>query len=176
MIYRGQTVHRRGGFSLLELTAVMAIGSVLMGVAVIMLGGLLRAERAARTHLNHESAACRLAEQFRRDVRSAVTIKHFSRRQWSLQLSPNEKIAYESRPGELIRRHWKDNAVIGHESFNLWPKATAGVKLEEGSDNGTDGGRSIVVLTITGAGGRPMPVEAVLGADRRFLEPFEPRG
>jgi len=168
-------VHRRGGFSLLELTAVVVIGSVLMGVAVIMLGGLLRAERAARTHLNHESAACRLAEQFRRDVRSAVTIKHFGQRQWWLQLSPNESITYESLPGELIRRHCKNDTVVGQESFNLRPETTAAAKLEEGSDNGTNGGRSIVVLTITGAGERSIPVEAVLGADRRFLEPLQPR-
>ena len=155
--------NRRKAFTLAELLAVMTVGSVMTGIAAIMLAGLFRAESASRRHLQYESAACSLGEQFRRDVRWGVAVEDLEEGKWRIRISPQENIVYESLPGEIIRTHSKSNAATAYESFNLWPESTATLKIEKGD-------RSLVVLTINAKNDRTLSVEAVLGADNRFIE------
>jgi len=186
--------NRRRAFSLIKLLAIGSIGTVLAGIAAMMLAGLLRAESASRRSLQHESAAHRLGEQFRRDVRAAEAVEDAGRGRWLLRLSPRESVAYESLPGQIRRTHRKGDAATARESFNLWPLSTASLKIEEAgagpereradTDRGPNeppaepapfsGEGSLVILTISAERERELAFEAILGADNRFVEPNKP--
>ena len=59
---------KRGGYTLVELIAVISVNAAMMAVAVGLLGTLLRTERQGQHHYERTNALVRLAEQFREDA------------------------------------------------------------------------------------------------------------
>ncbi|HEX5446221.1 MAG TPA: prepilin-type N-terminal cleavage/methylation domain-containing protein, partial [Pirellulales bacterium] len=69
----GKHAPSRGGYTLIELLVVLSINSVLMAVAVGLLGVLMRSDQAAQRHWIQTSTPARLAAQFRADVAAAAS-------------------------------------------------------------------------------------------------------
>jgi len=168
--------NRRKAFSLLEFISVMSIGMVLVGIASTMLVGLLRAERTSRLGRQYESAAYRLGEQFRRDMRSASTVENSGQGKWLLRLSKRESVTYESLPGEILRAHRKADGETSRESYIIWPGATAELKVEVAATGpqAKEKDISFAILAITAEHEREVVFEAPLGADNRFINDFPP--
>ncbi len=63
----------RRGMTLVELTTAMAIGTVLLGLAVTLLARVIEANATAGEHLEGIVVLDRLGEQFRRDVQASAS-------------------------------------------------------------------------------------------------------
>jgi prepilin-type N-terminal cleavage/methylation domain-containing protein len=66
---------RRTGMTLIEVATAMAIGVVLLGLAVTMLARVIAANATAGEHLEGIVVLDRLGEQFRRDVHASASAK-----------------------------------------------------------------------------------------------------
>jgi prepilin-type N-terminal cleavage/methylation domain-containing protein len=171
--------HCRRGYSLVELTVVMTVGATLMGIAVTLLGVLLQAERSGRTHAGQNASLGRLADQFRRDVRAATAPLAAEKNDvgetvWRLDLAAGRSVWYVADEDEIVREERIGRTILRQESYTL-PKGSFAAVAADGS-----AGPSIVRLTIvpTDASlrpGREIRIEAVLGQDRRFAEPYKGR-
>jgi type II secretory pathway pseudopilin PulG len=179
-------MNRRRGISLIEMIAVMGVGAVMMGVAVTLLYGLLRAEGSGREHLRQSSVLGRLADQFRRDVHAANTVGGVSDgddkvrgvsddQRWQFELAPGRTVIYRFQPGTLTRTEQVDAAPQRRESYALPPGTTATIRIP------ADTQPAIVSLRIEPAAeasgqpaGRSIQIDAVLARDHRFAKPEEP--
>jgi len=189
-------MNRRRGISLIEMIAVMGVGAVMLGVAVTLLYGLLRAEGSGREHVRQSSVLGRLADQFRRDVHAANTVGGVSDgantvggvsdgddkvrgvsddQRWQFELAPGRTVIYRFQPGTLTRTEQVDAAPERRESYALPPGTTATIQIPVNTQP------VIVSLRITPAAeasgqpaGRTIRIDAVLARDHRFAKPKEP--
>jgi len=111
---------RNRGYSLVEMVVVITVGTVLMGIAVTMLGALLHASAAMNGHVRHITTVRRLAEQFRDDAHAAVSTQSLditgledgedaSGR--SFELASDHIVTYEFRSGSVDRIEEVDRNV-----------------------------------------------------------------
>jgi len=167
---------RRRGISLIEMIAVIGVGAVMMGLAVTLLYGLLRAEGSGREHVRQSSVLGRLADQFRRDVHAANTVAGVSDDQrWQFELAPGRTVTYRFQPGTLTRTEQVDAAPERRESYALRSGTTATIRIPANTQP------AIVSLRIEPAAeasgqpaGRTIQIDAVLARDHRFAKPEEP--
>jgi len=169
-------MNRRRGISLIEMIAVMGVGAVMMGVAVTLLYGLLRAEGSGREHVRQSSVLGRLADQFRRDVHAAKAVAAAADGEGrQFELAPGRTVTYRFQPGTLTRTEQVDAAPQRQESYALPPGTTATIRIPANTQP------AIVSLMITPAAeasaqpaGRAIQIDAVLAGDHRFAKPEEP--
>ncbi len=177
---RSRNVGRRNGYMLTECLVAIAVGAVVMGIAVTLLAAVLRIEGVARNDVYHNAAVHRLARQFRRDVHAALEAGE-DRPQpqadddgeaWQFELPRDRTVTYRIRPAGLVRTERSGEKVLHQESFALPPESTAGIEKRG------DGDTAMVSLLISpradSAGVPTARVDAVLARDRRFARPQPP--
>jgi len=172
----------RRGYALIEMAATMAVGSLMVGVAVSVLYLLLDVERDARDGLRLRGELGRLGRQFRDDVHAAVDFRpvtpadaEASPPSWELRLEGDRVIRYGRSEEALWRRVIAAGEAVAGESFALPPAAAVAIELLEDE--------SIRRLRLRigpgeasgdGPGLRVSYIDAVLAHDHRFALPEEP--
>lgn len=100
-------MRHRGGYSLIEMLAVVGASSLILAAIAGLLTLLLRVEAAARKDAEAIADAQRLAEQFRLDCRTAEGIDiaedDGSTEYWELTLSGGQMVSYFVGPEEVTR-------------------------------------------------------------------------
>jgi prepilin-type N-terminal cleavage/methylation domain-containing protein len=160
---------RRRGFTLIEMVAVVTIGTVLMGIAVLLLHSLLKSHDSGREHINYYRTLNRLAEQFRSDAHatektsSADDGKTFD---FLPNAADSAKIRYQLLPGRIDRTELKGEKAVRQDSYKLLPDMQAAINIQ------TDKDTEIASILISPNQDQtklyhPLPVriDAVLGRD-----------
>jgi prepilin-type N-terminal cleavage/methylation domain-containing protein len=178
----------RRGYALTELMVVIAVASVLLGIASGLVALLLGIEQISRESLRRQVTAANLARQFRRDVRSGVRVaegdspifvgrklgqsptpdgKPQGSAAWWIETSKGTVIQYRVEGSSLIRALVDHGAVREQEAYQL-PEG-AHVSLDVSAAQRP----ALVSLSITTPPGKPirgaprvLRVDASLGADR----------
>jgi prepilin-type N-terminal cleavage/methylation domain-containing protein len=169
----------RRAFTLIEILVVITVGSVLMGVAVVMLAALLKSEGSSRRHLEYCTILNRLDDQFRDDVHAAAKATPGERGE-ALELvmpEPGAKLVrYRFEPGEIVREESEGEKILGRESFTLPEEVSA--KFEQKQE----GESSMLILRVEPKaidGGKihypASSIEAVLSRDRRIERIEKPK-
>ncbi|HWB07676.1 MAG TPA: prepilin-type N-terminal cleavage/methylation domain-containing protein [Pirellulales bacterium] len=184
---RGAGIHRRTGYTLVELIVVISINAVLMAVGASVLGTLLRTEHQGRCHFDRASGLVRLADQWRSDVAASETgavvpaaaalagaKSQPAAPQTSalrLQSAPDHKIEF-FRDGDRLRRiEYQGPAVVRREAYLLSDLVDADFSVSESQ---------IATLRLTfgkdKSGARDTwQIDARLARDRRFAETGDSR-
>lgn len=161
--HRGRRERRssRRGFTLIELAVVIAVNSVLMAVAVGLLGTLLRSERTAQQHWQQTGTPGRLAAKFRRDVAAAKTASVAPGKAANdplqpaaplsvlrLQITDGQFVEYFS-DGQAIRRVERaEQAVARREAFIVPGLAEAAFDVPENTAIGCRAAPTLVTMTL----------------------------
>jgi hypothetical protein len=163
----------RRGYTLIEMTVVMTGGSALMGIAVVLLCVLFRADGSWREHVERSVTVDRLAERFRRDVRAAAGPPAAVAEQpgrWDVPLAADGMshfISYQVEDGRVVRNARKSNRPDWIEEYALPAGATARMETEPLGDATL--ARLVIEPLDRAVGGQAFRVEAVVGRDRRFI-------
>ena len=173
----------RRGFTLIEVLTSMAIGSMIVGIAVGLLYLLLEMERTGRDQLRGRTTVNRLADRFREDVHAATRLTALdapgadgrSPPGWQLQLPGDEVVVYRLEEGELLCVASVDGTLRQQEAFPLAEGAAVSIEQSAGRD------APLVSLRITCRSRPPAEtaflgvcIEAILAKDHRYLESKEP--
>lgn len=160
---------RRSAYTLIEMLAVLAVGSALLGTATATLYLVFRAESGGRQQLLLATTLDRLAEQFRRDVHEADAITPRQPGAWEFRQPGGRTVEY--RPGKdcLVRLELVCGRPERREEYALPTGAEVAI---ESPPQGRPG---LAVLRITvpvdqtaAAARRGVRIEAALGFDQRF--------
>jgi Tfp pilus assembly protein FimT len=169
----------RRGYALVELIVVISVNTVLMAVAVALLGTLLRTEHQGQYHYERASSLVRLANQFRSDVaasRSASLVaanaaqgNYPSGSKLSNMLrffgDPEEQTIEFLRDGDRIRRvEYQGTNVVRREAYTL-------IDLTDTELVVTD--QQIVSLRLA-FGDDAWRIDAQTGRDWRFAQEKKP--
>jgi prepilin-type N-terminal cleavage/methylation domain-containing protein len=170
---------RRGGFSLIEMLAVMTTAAVLTGIAVGILYGLMRLEKTSRRQIARRVTMTRLSDQFRRDARSAreFTAPEAGAQEGSavlcrFSLDEGRMVEYRAEAGAVSRTARAGDEVLDRDTFTLAEDATVTVQRIGDAEPG------VLRLRIVPPAGAPEEspwrVDALLAKDRRFVEENNP--
>ncbi|MEX2122040.1 MAG: prepilin-type N-terminal cleavage/methylation domain-containing protein [Pirellulales bacterium] len=164
----------RRGVSLVELLVVIAVASVVSGLAATLLVTLLKLERGGRRHLVETASLGRLADDFRRDAAAAGAVVPVAADQEKAAglafLRPGGgTVEYRAEPGGLVRqiRLRRTGSSPGREMFRLTERARPVFAVDE-SD-----GITIAVLSLEDEAGSAWRLEAIVGGDLRFIDEVE---
>ncbi len=188
-----------GGYSLIELTAVLGICSVLAGISVWLVHMSMQKTRDGQRHLASRKAVARLAETFRSDVHAAVSIAKDPAEKnadaqngstWNLLLGSGNVVRYRLESGRLVRDEFRPTSfanftqitAAAHETFDLSPTAEISISLEPPSSPR----KASLLITATKANvasdkqnHRPTPgrtavlsvrIDAAMSIDHRFKQ------
>jgi type II secretory pathway pseudopilin PulG len=161
------------GYTLIETIVVMTGGSALLGIAVVLLCVLFRADGSWRDHVQRSVTIDRLSERFRRDVRAAAGPPAAVAQQpgrWDVPLAADGMshfVTYQVENGRVVRNVRESTRPDWIEEYALPAGATARIETEPLGD-ATLARLEIAPLNAA-AGGRTFRVEAVVGRDRRFV-------
>ena len=174
---------KRRGITLIELTAVLAVSSVMVAIAIGLIQTLLRASGAARNDLGQQNSVARLADAFRRDARAATAFRPGPAKdgnpiEFSFDLGAGRVATYRVERDSLERTVRAGETLQSQESFALPGETTVSVEMTP------VGKANLVALSIVSrapnkgsklprAPGRFVRVEARLAADHRFEQPEE---
>jgi prepilin-type N-terminal cleavage/methylation domain-containing protein len=171
---------KRRAFTLIEMVAVIAIGSTVMGVGVVMLIAMSKSEGSSRRHLELCNNLSRLDGQFRADAHAAATA-HASAEGDALELAlPEPKktlVRYRCQPTEISREEIEGDKTLRRESYPLPDEVTASLERK------AEGSITSLVLRVEPkplAGGSKIRypttrIEAVLAKDLRFAQETKPK-
>jgi prepilin-type N-terminal cleavage/methylation domain-containing protein len=137
----------RRGWTLIEVVAAIAVGSVIMGLGIALLHLLLRLDRETREDLRARAALARLAEQFRDDAHGAVgpasTPPHPG--PWRFPLRGDRVAEYVQEADGLTRVERAGNEDQRRESYRLPAGTAVSVEVEESKS-----GRMAVLRIVPG--------------------------
>lgn len=165
---------------LVELLVVIALGSLMLGIAVSLLYTLMRLDRENREQAHQLASLARLAEQFRDDVHAArtwtdpqgATPQKPTAATWKLLGAGGREVEYRMEQDGLLRTELSDGQVRKRESYPLPAEAAAEIGPRDGARP------TVLCLRIGPAAGQPAkasllhpPIEAVLGRSLRFANP-----
>jgi type II secretory pathway component PulJ len=164
---------KRKAFTLVEMVAVIAVSSAIMGVGIVMLAALLKNESSSRKHLEFCKNMNRLDEQFRADVHAAASASRTEGGALQLQLpAPNKTlIRYSCESQEITREEieLEDNKTLRRESYALPEEVTSSMEQK------SEGTKTSLILRVEP---KPTPgtkiryptasIEATLAKDLRF--------
>jgi hypothetical protein len=147
---------------------IISISTLLMGLAVVVLQGLLVAERTSKESQERQAAFRRLADDFRRDVHAAREAKSDASGLTLRDFSPGGPLSvrYEVNHHEVERLEEKNGGVNCRESYVLAADAFF--------DREAKGSMRLIKFYLVLPEQRSPEnsltpnVEAVLGSDRRF--------
>lgn len=163
---------KRRAFTLIEMVAVIAISSAMLGGGVVMLIALLKNEGSSRKHLELCKTLTRLDDQFRIDAHagnSASVDEKGDTLELTLPAPSKTLIRYHREPAEISREEIEGDKTLRRESYPL-PEE---VKTSLGKK--TEGSITTLVLQVepkldTESKIRypSTRIEAVLAKDLRF--------
>ncbi len=129
---RGQAVSpnqcRRGGWSLLELLAVLAGATALLTLAAGLIFQMLKIGNAERSRVVAASSMERLGHDLRADAHSATKLDELGPGRLLLSLPEGRTVEYNVRGREVVRSSRRGKKVDHREGYGL-PPAT-GVRFE----------------------------------------------
>lgn len=168
---------RHRGHSMIELLTAISAGTAVMAITVGLLTAMLDLDRHARERAQQRTALDRLADQFRRDVHAALRVKPLGTPTgtqpagWQFELEAGQSVEYRAAAnGELVRTERTGAKVYGMESYRLPPQTVAAIQLDERAEPRVVSLRLIAKDALTTKPAhRALHVDAVLGANRRFL-------
>jgi len=162
---------RRGGYTLIELSAVVAATSAVLLIAASTIKLAVDVQGRNQGRANEVRAVSGAAEAFRADVHAAerIEIEDGKPGAWRLVLGEGHSAEYSSDADRLIRREMRGEKIVSTREFEL-PRESAVTVAEKPVEGGT-----LVVMTIDSSKLKPdgMAVAAILGHDRRFLKQEE---
>jgi prepilin-type N-terminal cleavage/methylation domain-containing protein len=169
---------KRCGVTLIEMSAVLAVSTVMLAIAIGLIQTLLRASGTARSDLEQRNSVARLADAFRRDVHAATAFRAGPAKdgnpvEWTFDLGSGRAATYRVESSSLARTVRAGETLQSQESFALPDETAVSVEMTP------VGKANLVVLSTvsrapsTGgklpmAPGRAVRVEARLAADHRF--------
>ncbi len=166
---------KRRGVSLVEAITTMAVGAILLGVAVSLMHTLLRTADATRNRVHWCGSVDRLADQFRRDVHAAVSEGTPESAGYRLDLSNGTTVVYQFQPGDVARTESQGESVTRRESFTLPPRSLVSIEVDRDSSPGLI---SLVIGPDPGApmrlAGPALRIEAMADKDRRSVASIPP--
>lgn len=166
----------RRGFTLVELLAVVASMTVLLGVCVALVQALMKVERTGRNYVAEGSTFARLMHDFKRDAHAAVRVDPQSEAGKPMKeiafLGPDgERATYRAFDAgvELIVAKSKD--AVRQERFALSLYGRPEFEVEEVE------GRKLVSLTFHGPAPvskresvPPLRIDAIVARDHGFAK------
>jgi type II secretory pathway pseudopilin PulG len=158
---------------LVEMIVAMAVATMLLGMAVGLLGTLLRLEDATRARARATEVLAELARQFRSDAHAAVAaVSGRDGTAVALKLPGEHNIRYDVAAGEVIRREEGGPAAAREDSFRLPPSASARLDVSRVS-SAPRRSHDVASLAIhsPGAAGLALRIEAAVARDHRFEKP-----
>jgi prepilin-type N-terminal cleavage/methylation domain-containing protein len=174
----------RRAYSLVEMTVVMTVGAMLLGIAVTLLGSLLQAERSSSAQIERNATLSRLADRFRRDV-------HVARRRpvaeqnkagesiWRFDLDGGCSVRYvfgtrrvpDSAGGqdEVVREERAGKTVVRQESYRLPEDHMAEITIDGPPES------PVVHLIVaptdaSSRAGHEIRIDALAGRDCRYAK------
>lgn len=153
---------RRLAFTLVEITAVIALLSIVLGAVGVLLNGAWRIQRSMSHDRVVFDSIGRLARQFRDDAHEAetATAATVARSQrLTLTMRNGMRLEYQSGEETIERFVFRDDQVAEREAFAI----PSGAKVAWQIDNSA--GRKIVSLILSS----PLDSTAPEFADRREL-------
>jgi hypothetical protein len=156
---------RRSGSTLIETLAVMTIGSIVVGAAIVLLAGMWRSEQSAENYDGMLKSIVRVAAQFRDDVHQAASVELASGNaqsrtsRFTVTLPGERKIEYQAEPGHITRVVREGDQVKHRESYLLPPSAVAHWEIV------STGGNVMASLLIN----RPLLVSSIEPSDTRTM-------
>jgi len=176
----------RAGYTLIEMLVTIAIGSVVLGLAVGLVGAAMRHGRVGTDHVHRCGVLARLAERFRADVHAANTAEPSAASAddvLRLSMPAGRTVEYRGNGRELTRVERVAEQVRHRDSFLLPAQSEVAVTTDS-LDN-----LRLVSLVIVSKGefGTPKPendvaarlvlrVDAVVAMDHRFATAEDPAG
>ncbi len=162
----------RRGFTLIEMVIVMTVGSVVTGLAVVLLGTLLHTENISRDHARQSTTLSRLAEQFRGDVRAATAVGSSDATSWEFAMEAPRTVIYRAESDALVRLERNGEELLRQERFSLPSGTAASMQIDKQPSATTV---SLIVAPIEDdpppRATRMIRFDAPLGADHRFHRP-----
>jgi prepilin-type N-terminal cleavage/methylation domain-containing protein len=168
----------RRGFTLLEMLVVIAVSTIIVGIAVSLVITMMHLEKQSRKRLGSFRIQGQLAEQYRRDVRAATGLspvktadKEGEQAGCELQFDSERLVRYRVDGPRIVRTELAGDRPVRNESYRLLSGATAQFQLPEGESPAIAGLR----IVPRDDAKRRVPVqslriEAVLAADHRFAQ------
>ncbi len=86
---------KRRAFSLVEMLVVVALSTILLGVVMTLLQGLIKRDRGARNASLHSQQLAELAELLRTDIRRGTDVSLAGEEALIVQSSSGERIKYD---------------------------------------------------------------------------------
>ncbi|MBN2291057.1 MAG: prepilin-type N-terminal cleavage/methylation domain-containing protein, partial [Pirellulales bacterium] len=137
--------NKQRGFSLIEVSTVIAVSTVVAGMAIWLVHASMQKSRDGQRRLATQNTIARLAETFRRDAHAATTItaekptkkdKIDARNSaWTMDLADGRVVRYRLEEGNLIRSEFaaasskeKQSKPINRDCFELPSDITASIK------------------------------------------------
>lgn len=172
----------RRGMSLIEMMIALMVSSVIAGIAVTLVGSLLRTEGVGRRHLAETRALDRLARKFALDVHAAIAVERSVAATDVKTVPPlavfstdtGSQIEYRQQERQLLCLDTREGQLVRQESFRLPDGYTVRVATEPESSP------RWVTLILDRADSLPSPglqsarhgwnVVAELGRDRRLAQ------
>jgi hypothetical protein len=163
---------RRAGASLIELMAVIAATSVLIGLSAGLLRLLMDVERSGDEHLARGMSLGQLGRQFRDDVRAATGVVQREgdeplKNGITLSLKDGQSVEYQVGEQSVVRFHRSSPRDTQREVFQLPTGVRARLETRPRDDDGREWATLIVSRQSSRTGGE-YRVEAVVGGDHRF--------
>ena len=159
----------RRGYSLIEMVAVMTVGSLIFGVSVAALLMLLGTEHTGRQQMQQRASLARLAKQFREDVHAAV--REMPRPEagaacWSFEMPGGKAVEYNYGAGGIERIETSGEKVERRETYTLPAGAMVNIARAKEASPAT-----VTLVVRQAEGDRELCISAVLGKDHRFAAP-----
>lgn len=114
---------KRRGYSLVEMVLAIGALSVVLGLCVASIRGLITLDRANRARLNEGVTLDRLGRQFRQDVRAARSARAVNEpgktSRLELQLPPNRVVEYHWDGGKVVRAERSPGSGERREPYRL---------------------------------------------------------
>ncbi|MFK7818924.1 MAG: hypothetical protein AB8G99_09400 [Planctomycetaceae bacterium] len=108
--------HRRRGSLIMEVTLVAAVSSVLMGLVVVGIHGLLKGHESHRDTIRNSIVQQRVGTLFRRDCRRAVSAEAVDNG-LMLRMGKGETVEYSIDANVLVRS-WSGEENTGTDRFS----------------------------------------------------------
>lgn len=135
---------RRGGYSLIELIAVMTVMAMLMALAAGLIKLMLKLDQSSRDAGLVAADSARLARTARSDAHRSVGPVEAGpagdRVAWTLP--DGERVAYLARPADILREVRREGHPPRRETFRLPPAAAAHFEARP------EAGRPFLAITI----------------------------
>ncbi len=123
----------RRAVTLIEMMAVIALSSIVMGLVGVTLHSAWQIERAMDNHRLVLDSIGRLAQQFRDDVHAAQTVgtsPNSSAKKFTLNLSDEKQIEYQGAADAMQRLERDRDQIVRRESYTLPPEAAVDWQIE----------------------------------------------